>query len=100
MRFLQFGARTEFAGQIRLCAASRDNARWKSVLSEQGGQVLVIDGDASLHTALVGDVIARTRQLNGWWIDPSWRCSRCLERRGLGSSGAGHNPRKARKRCR
>ena len=37
----------------------QDNALLKSVLSEPGdGGVLVIDGDGSLHTALVGDVIA------------------------------------------
>ena len=49
----------EFAGPITTVQCFEDNALLKSVLSEPGnGGVLVIDGDGSLHTALVGDVIA------------------------------------------
>ncbi len=45
----------------------QDNALLKSVLSEPGnGGVLVIDGDGSLHTALVGDLIAGLGVDNGW----------------------------------
>jgi regulator of ribonuclease activity A len=37
------------------------------VLSEPGdGGVLVIDGGGSLHTALVGDLIADLARSNGW----------------------------------
>ncbi|MGH3561347.1 MAG: ribonuclease E activity regulator RraA, partial [Mycobacterium sp.] len=58
-QFLQFGGRTEFAGRISTVRCFQDNALLKSLLSKPGdGGVLVIDGDGSLHTALVGDVIA------------------------------------------
>ena len=57
----------QFAGPITTVRCFQDNALLKSVLSEPGdGRVLVIDGDGSLHTALVGDVIAELGRSNGW----------------------------------
>ena len=59
LQLRQFGARAEFAGPISTVRCFQDNALLKAVLSEPGnGRVLVIDGAASLHAALVGDVIA------------------------------------------
>ena len=56
-----------FAGTISTVRCFQDNALLKSVLSEPGdGCVLVIDGDASVHTALVGDLIAELGRSNGW----------------------------------
>ena len=56
-----------FAGPISTVRCFQDNALLKSVLSEPGGGgVLVIDGDASVHTALVGDLIAELGRSNGW----------------------------------
>ena len=67
VQFRQFGGRTEFAGPISTVRCFQDNALLKSVLSEPGdGRVLVIDGDASLHSALVGDLIAELARSNGW----------------------------------
>ena len=59
LQLRQFGGRSQFAGPITTVRCFEDNALLKSVLSEPGnGGVLVIDGDGSLHTALVGDIIA------------------------------------------
>ena len=59
LQMFQYGGRPQFAGPITTVRCFEDNALLKSVLSEPGnGGVLVIDGDGSLHTALVGDVIA------------------------------------------
>ena len=67
VQFRQFGKRGEFAGAISTVRCFEDNALLKSVLSEPGeGRVLVIDGAASVHTALVGDVIAELGRSNGW----------------------------------
>lgn len=101
VQFRQFGARTEFAGQIRTVRCFQDNALLKSVLSEPGeGQVLVIDGDASLHTALVGDVIAELARSNGWAgliVHGAVRDASTLRRLEIGIKALGTNPRKSAK---
>ena len=66
-QFRDLGGRTQFFGPISTVRCFQDNALLKSVLGEPGeGRVLVIDGDASLHTALVGDIIAELGRSNGW----------------------------------
>ena len=67
LQLRQFGGRSQFAGPITTVKCFEDNALLKSVLSEPGnGGVLVIDGDGSLHSALVGDLIAGLGVENGW----------------------------------
>ena len=67
LQLRQFGGRSEFAGPITTVKCFEDNALLKSVLSEPGnGGVLVIDGDGSVHSALVGDIIAGLGVDNGW----------------------------------
>lgn len=67
LQFRQFGGRSQFAGPISTVRCFQDNALLKSVLSQpSAGGVLVIDGAGSLHTALVGDVIAELARSTGW----------------------------------
>src|SRR3954466_13259051 len=67
LQFRQYGGRSQFAGPVTTVRCFQDNALLKSVLSEPGdGGVLVIDGHGSLHTALVGDLIAELGRSNGW----------------------------------
>ena len=67
VQFRQFGARTQFAGPITTVRCFQDNALLKSILSQpNAGGVLVIDGGSSLHSALVGDLIAELGRSNGW----------------------------------
>lgn len=67
VQFRQFGGLRRFAGQVRTIRCHEDNALIKRLLSEPGdGQVLVVDGGASLRTALVGDVIAGLGVRAGW----------------------------------
>ncbi len=79
----------------------QDNALLKSVLSEPGGGgVLVIDGDGSLHTALVGDVIAELARSNGWAgliVNGAVRDSATLRGMDIGIKALGTNPRKSTK---
>lgn len=79
----------------------QDNALLKSVLSEPGGgQVLVIDGEASLHTALVGDVIAELARSNGWAgliVHGAVRDASTLRSLEIGIKALGTNPRKSTK---
>ncbi len=101
LQFRQFGGRREFAGAIRTVRCFQDNALLKSVLSEPGdGGVLVIDGAGSLHTALVGDVIAELARSNGWSglvINGAVRDAAALRGIDIGIKALGTNPRKSTK---
>jgi len=84
VQFRQYGRVLRFCGPIRTIKTFRDNALIKATLSEPGsGAVLVVDGAASLESALVGDVIAGLALRNGW--------------AGLGIKALGSNPRKSAK---
>jgi regulator of ribonuclease activity A len=101
LQFRQFGARAEFAGPISTVRCFEDNALLKSVLSAPGyGGVLVIDGAGSLHTALVGDVIAELARSNGWAglvVHGAVRDASTLRRIDIGIKALGTNPRKSTK---
>jgi regulator of ribonuclease activity A len=101
VQFRQFGGRTEFAGPISTVRCFQDNAMLKSVLSQPGeGGVLVIDGAGSLHTALVGDLIAELARSNGWSgliINGAVRDSAALRGIDVGIKALGTNPRKSSK---
>lgn len=101
LQFRQFGRRTEFAGPISTVRCRQDNAMLKSVLAQPGGGgVLVIDGAGSLHTALVGDVIAELARANGWAgliVHGAVRDAATLRTLDIGIKALGTNPRKSTK---
>ena len=101
LQLRQFGGRSEFAGRITTVRCFQDNALLKSVLSEPGdGGVLVVDGDGSVHTALVGDLIAELGRSNGWSgliINGAVRDASTLRTLDLGIKAIGTNPRKSTK---
>jgi regulator of ribonuclease activity A len=101
LQFGQYGGRPQFAGPITTVRCFEDNALLKSVLSEPSdGGVLVIDGDGSLHAALVGDVIASLGLENGWAgliINGAVRDASTLRTLDIGIKALGTNPRKSTK---
>lgn len=101
VQFRQFGARTQFAGPITTVRCSHDNALLKSILSTPGdGGVLVVDGGASLHTALVGDLIAELARSNEWAgliVHGAVRDAAALRDMEIGIKALGTNPRKSEK---
>jgi regulator of ribonuclease activity A len=101
VQFGQYGGRSQFAGPISTVRCFQDNAMLKSVLSEPGnGGVLVIDGAGSLHTALVGDVIAALGRDSGWAgliINGAVRDVATLRTLDIGIKALGSNPRKSTK---
>jgi regulator of ribonuclease activity A len=101
LQFRQYGGRSQFAGAITTVRCFQDNALLKSVLSQPGdGGVLVIDGDGSLHTALVGDVIAELARSNGWAgliVNGAVRDAAALRGIDIGIKALGTNPRKSTK---
>jgi regulator of ribonuclease activity A len=101
LQFGQYGGRSQFAGPIATVRCFQDNALLKSMLSEPGdGGVLVIDGDGSLHSALVGDVLAGLGRDNGWAgliINGAVRDASTLRTLDIGIKALGSNPRKSTK---
>ncbi|CAN5378132.1 ribonuclease E activity regulator RraA [soil metagenome] len=101
LQFGQYGGRAMFAGPISTVRCFQDNALLKSVLSEPGnGGVLVIDGEASVHTALVGDLIAELGRSNGWAgliVHGAVRDASTLRTLDIGIKALGTNPRKSTK---
>jgi regulator of ribonuclease activity A len=101
LQLQNYGATTTFAGRITTVRCFQDNALLKSVLSEPGnGGVLVIDGDGSLHTALVGDLIAGLAADSGWAglvVHGAVRDASTLRTIGIGVKALGTNPRKGTK---
>ena len=101
LQLRNFGGVMDFAGPITTVKCFQDNALLKSVLSEPGeGRVLVIDGDGSLHTALVGDVIAGIAKDSGWAgliVYGAVRDASTLRTIDVGIKALGTNPRKGGK---
>jgi len=101
LQLRQFGGRDIFAGPVVTVRCFQDNALLKSILSEPGGgAVLVIDGDASVHTALVGDLIAELGRANGWAgliVNGAVRDAATLRTLDIGIKALGTNPRKSTK---
>jgi regulator of ribonuclease activity A len=97
----QFGGRARFSGRIVTVSCHQDNALLKSILSEPGeGRVLVVDGGGSLHTALMGDLIAALAVRSGWSgaiINGAVRDVATLRTLDLGIKALGSNPRKSTK---
>jgi regulator of ribonuclease activity A len=101
LQFRQFGGRSRFHGPIRTVECFQDNLLVKQVLSEPGaGAVLVVDGAGSLHTALVGDLIAGLARDNGWAgvvVNGAVRDVAALRDLDVGIKALGSNPRKSAK---
>ena len=101
LQFQQFGGRSRFSGRIRTVRCHEDNVLLRQVLSEPGaGQVLVVDGGGSLHTSLVGDVVAGLARANGWAglvVNGAVRDVVALGGLDIGVKALGSNPRKSAK---
>jgi regulator of ribonuclease activity A len=101
LQFRQFGRRTAFSGPAVTVRCQDDNVLLKAVLSEPGeNRVLVVDGGGSLHTALIGDLIAGLAVANGWAglvINGAVRDVAALRALDLGIKALGSNPRKSAK---
>lgn len=101
LQFRQLGGQRAFSGRIKTVRCFQDNALLKEVLAEPGaGHVLVVDGGGSLHTALVGDLIAEIGRSSGWngiIVHGAVRDSAVLGEMDFGVKALGTNPRKSSK---
>jgi regulator of ribonuclease activity A len=101
LNFGDFGAKTSFSGPARTVRCFQDNALVKRILNQPGdGAVLVIDGDGSIATALMGDIIAESAVSNGWAgviINGAVRDREALAEMDFGIKALASNPRKSAK---
>lgn len=101
LQLRQYGGRTAFAGTVATVRCHQDNALVKSTLAQPAeGRVLVVDGGGSLHSALMGDLIAASAVANGWAgvvVNGVVRDVSALRGLDLGVKALGSNPRKSAK---
>ena len=101
IQFRNFGGKTEFCGEIHTISCFQDNGLVKKTLNSPGeGKVLVVDGHGSMHTALMGDMIAEAGVENGWAgviINGPIRDSAEVAKMNFGCKALGSNPRKSKK---
>ncbi len=97
LQFIDYGGRPRFHGDVATVRCWEDNALLKSVVTTPGrGRVLVVDGGGSLHTALMGDVLAGLALENGWAgvvVNGAVRDVVALRGLDLGIKALGSNPR-------
>ncbi len=100
-QFQQFGGVSFFEGQVRTLRCFQDNGLVKETLNQDGeGCVLIVDGEASLYSALVGDMIASAAHHNNWAgiiINGVVRDSLELKQIPIGIKALGTNPKKSSK---
>jgi regulator of ribonuclease activity A len=100
-QFRQYGGRTRFRGEVVTVRSHEDNALLKKVVGEPGhGKVVVVDGDASVHCAMLGDKMAELAASNGWEgliINGAIRDAAAVARIDVGVKALGTNPRKSHK---
>ena len=101
VQFRHYGAHSSFEGVITTIRCHRDNRIVKATLGDPGGgRVLVVDGGASLESALMGDLIAASAVANGWEavvIHGAVRDVAALRDLPLGVLALGSNPRRSAK---
>lgn len=99
VQFRDFGAVASFTGPVRTVLCHEDNGILRELVRTPGeGHVLVVDGGASLGTALVGDLLAGAALENGWAgliLHGAIRDARALRELPLGIKALGTTPRKS-----
>ncbi|WP_328370127.1 ribonuclease E activity regulator RraA [Streptomyces sp. NBC_00457] len=101
VQFTSYGAVRSFAGAVLTVSCRDDNALLHQLLRTPGeGCVVVVDGGASLHTTLFGDLMAIRALDNGWAgavVYGAVRDTAALAGMELGIQALGTNPRKSAK---
>lgn len=65
--FSDYGGTRQFAGPVSTVKVHEDNVLVRQALEEPGnGRVLVVDGGGSKRVALLGGMLGRIAQANGW----------------------------------
>ena len=102
--FKSFGSKNCFWGEVVTVKCFKDNSLVKDELSKNGkGKVLVVDGQGVTDCALLGDMIAKNAEVNGWQGVVVFGCVRdvaALKTMQIGIQAIGINPIKTVKKGR
>lgn len=101
LQFRSFGQRKSFCGPISTVLCLENNFLVRDSLSRNSkGGVLVVDGQGSLRTALLGDRLAELGRSRGWSgviLHGAIRDSAVIDEIDFGVKALGTNPRKWRR---
>jgi len=99
--FNDYGNKTIFYGEIVTVSCFNDNSKVKELVATNGtGKVMVVEGQASLTNALLGDMLAEKAVKNGWQgivINGCIRDAGTIATLALGVKAIGCNPIKTEK---
>jgi len=100
--FRDFGKRRRFSGRISTVSCPDDNSQVRAALETPGeDRVLVVDGNASLNCAFLGDQLAALANENGWSgvvVNGCIRDSELVATIDIGVKALGTHPKKSLKR--
>ena len=100
--FRDFGKRRRFSGRISTVSCPDDNSQVRAALETPGeDRVLVVDGNASLNCAFLGDQLAALASKNGWSgvvVNGCIRDSEFVASLDIGVKALGTHPKKSLKR--
>ena len=101
LQFRSFGRRVRVSGPIRTVRCRDDNVLLRDLLATPGsGGIVVVDGGGSLHSALIGDLIAGIGARNGWAgviVNGAVRDVTALASVDIAIKALGSNPRRSAK---
>lgn len=99
--FNDYGGNTSFSGEIVTVSCFNDNSKVKELVATDGtGKVMVVDGQASITRALLGDMLAEQAVKNGWQgivINGCIRDAGTIATLAIGVKALGCNPIKTEK---
>jgi regulator of ribonuclease activity A len=97
--FRDYGAKIVFEGEVSTVRCFEDNSLVRTAVAEPGdNRVLVIDGEASMRCALLGDLLAAKALENGWQgivVHGCIRDSAAISKMDLGVKALATHPRKS-----
>lgn len=100
--FNDYGGKKQFSGPASTVKVFEDNSLVRAALEEPGeGRILIVDGDASLRCALLGDMLAVLGKDNGWQGIIVYGCIRdsaVIADIDIGVKALNTNPRKSVKK--
>ena len=100
--FNDYAQKRKFSGPVSTIKVYEDNSLVRAALEKAGnGRVLVVDGGGSLRCALVGDMLAKLGEDNGWEGIIVYGCIRdsaVIATMNIGVKALNTNPKKSVKK--
>ena len=100
-QFNSYGKKESFFGKISTIKCLNDNSKVREAVNSDGfNKVLVVDGNASMECALLGDILAEAASKNNWSgiiVNGCIRDSKVIGTLNVGVKARGTHPLKSAK---